>query len=51
MTKLGQMVLKEVNWVHNDKIRSKYGLERSHWYIMIKLGQWSWVHNAWSYAG
>ena len=26
--KLGQMVLKGVNWVHNDKIRS-YGLERS----------------------
>ena len=28
MIKLGQMVLKEVNWVHNAKIRS-YGLERS----------------------
>ena len=28
MIKLGQMVLKGVNWVHNDKIRS-YGLERS----------------------
>ena len=28
ITKLGQMVLKGVNWVHNDKIRS-YGLERS----------------------
>ena len=26
ITKLGQMVLKGVNWVHNDKIRS-YGLE------------------------
>ena len=26
--KLGQMVLKGVNWVHNDKIRSN-GLERS----------------------
>ena len=29
MTKLGQMVLKGVNWVHNRKIRL-YGLERSH---------------------
>ena len=28
ITKLGPMVLKGVNWVHNDKIRS-YGLERS----------------------
>ena len=28
MTQLGQMVLKEVNWLHNDKIRSN-GLERS----------------------
>ena len=28
MTKLGQMVLKEANWAHNDKIRSN-GLERS----------------------
>ena len=28
ITKLGQMVLKGVNWVHNDKIRSN-GLERS----------------------
>ena len=28
MIKLGQMVLKEVNWVHNDKISSN-GLERS----------------------
>ena len=28
MIKLGQMVLKGVNWVHNDKIRS-YGLKRS----------------------
>ena len=26
MIKLGQMVLKRVNWVHNTKIRS-YGLE------------------------
>ena len=28
MIKLGQMVLKGVNWVQNAKIRS-YGLERS----------------------
>ena len=28
MIKLGQMVLKGVNWIHNDKIRSN-GLERS----------------------
>ena len=28
MVKLGQMVLKGVNWVHNDKIRST-GVERS----------------------
>ena len=28
MIKLGQMVLKGVNWVHNDKVRSN-GLERS----------------------
>ena len=28
MIKLGHMVLKRVNWVHNTKIRS-YGLERN----------------------
>ena len=28
MIKLGYMVLKGFNWVHNDKIRS-YGIERS----------------------
>ena len=28
MIKLGQIVLKGVNWVHNNKIRSN-GLERS----------------------
>ena len=28
MIKLGEMVMKGVNWVHNIKIRS-YGLERS----------------------
>ena len=30
MIKLGQMVLKGVNWLHNDKIRSN-GLERVNW--------------------
>ena len=30
--KLGQMVMKGVNWVHNTKIRS-YGLERSQFSI------------------
>ena len=30
MTKSGQMVLKGVNWVHNDKIRP-YVLERVSW--------------------
>ena len=29
MQKSSQMVLKEVNWVHNDKIGAN-GLERSH---------------------
>ena len=44
------MVLKGVNWVHNDKIRSN-GLERSEFgYTIIKLGQMvlkgvNWVHN------
>ena len=28
MIKLGHMVLKGVNWIHNAKIRS-YGIERS----------------------
>ena len=28
MIKLSQMVFKEANWVHNDKVRSN-GLERS----------------------
>ena len=50
MTKLGQMILKGVNWVHNAKVMS-YGLERSQLvYTMIKLGQMvlngvNWVHN------
>ena len=39
MIKLGQMVLKGVNWVHNDKIGSN-GLERSQFgYTMIKSGK------------
>ena len=43
------MVLKGVNWVHSDKIRSN-GLERSQLGTMIKLGQMilkgvNWVHN------
>ena len=42
MIKLGQMVLKGVNWVHNDKIGSN-GLERSQlgtqWQNQVK---WSW---------
>ena len=48
MTKLGRMVLKGVNRVHNIKIRL-YGLE-STGYTMIKLDQIvlkgvNWVHN------
>ena len=43
------MVLKGVNWVHSDKIRSN-GLERSQLDTMIKLGQMilkgvNWLHN------
>ena len=44
------MVLKEVNWVHNDKIRSN-GLERSQFgYTIQKSGLMvlkgvNWVHN------
>ena len=51
MTKIGQMVLKGVIRVHNDKIGSN-GLERSQCgYTIIILGQMvlkgvSWVHNA-----
>ena len=51
MIKLGQMVLKGLNRVHNAKMRS-YGLERSQLggYTMIKLGQMglkgvNWIHN------
>ena len=39
MIKLGQMVLKGVNYVHNDKIRSN-GLERSQLGTQCK-NQWS----------
>ena len=54
MQKSSQMVLKGVNWVHNDKIGSN-GLEMSQLgkmtgYTMIKSGQMvlkgvSWIHN------
>ena len=58
MVKLGQIVLKGVNWV-NDKIRSN-SLERSQLSIhtmikshqivlkrvnLVERSQWSWVHN------
>ena len=36
ITKLGQMVLKGVNWVHNDKI-SSYVLERSNCVHIVKI--------------
>ena len=47
MIKLSQIVLKGVNWVHNDKIRSNGFLrselgtqyKKSIGYTMIKLGQ------------
>ena len=38
MLKLGQMVLKGVNWVHNIKTRS-YGLERGQLDTIQKSGQ------------
>ena len=31
MIKLGQMVLKGVNWVHNDKIRVKWSWKGVNW--------------------
>ena len=37
MIKLGQMVLKGVNYTHNDKIRSN-GLERSQFRTLQKSG-------------
>ena len=36
MQKSGHMVLKGVNWVHNDKIRSN-GLERRYWVHIDKI--------------
>ena len=36
MTTFGQMVLKGINWVHNDKIRSN-GLERSNLCTQCKI--------------
>ena len=42
--KLGQMVLKGVNWVHNDKIRSN-GLERRIGYTIQMVKGVNWVHN------
>ena len=39
MQKPGHMVLKGVNWVHNDKIRSNGLGKESIGYTMIKLGQ------------
>ena len=49
MIKLGQMVLKGVNWLHNDKNRSN-GLERSQLVRQYKschmvLKGVNWVHN------
>ena len=56
MQKSGHMVLKGVNWVHNDKIMSN-GLERSHFVHNTKfrlnglelghmvLKRINWVHN------
>ena len=49
MQKSGHMVLKGVNWVHNDKIGSN-GLERSQLVTPIKIDQMvlkgvSWLDN------
>ena len=49
MRKLGQMVMKAVNLVHNDKIVSN-GLEMSQLPTLIKMGQMvlkevNWLHN------
>ena len=51
MVKLGQMVLKGVNWVHNDKNLVIWSLKDSIVYTMVKLGQMvlkgvNWIHNA-----
>ena len=50
MVKLGQMVLKGVNWVHNDKNQVIWSSKDSIVYTMVKLGQMvlkglNWVHN------
>ena len=50
MTKLGQMVLKGVNGIHNDKTRSNGPVRSQFWYIIQKLGQMvlkgvNWAHN------
>ena len=58
MTKLGQMVMKGVNWVHNtkirlhgleglnwvhnDKIRSKSPVRSQFWYTTQNWVKWSW---------
>ena len=39
MVKLGQMVLKGVNWVHNDKNQVIWFWKDSIVYTMAKLGQ------------
>ena len=36
MLKSGDMVLKGVNWVHTDKLRS-FGLERNQWDTQCKV--------------
>ena len=51
MVKLGQMVLKGVNCVHNDKNQIILSWKDSIVYTMTKLGQMvlkgvNWVHNA-----
>ena len=50
MIKLGHMVLKVVNWIHNDKL-CKMVLKESIGYTMIKLGKMvlngaNWLCNA-----
>ena len=39
MVKLGHMVLKGVNWVHNDKNQVIWSWKDSIVYTMVKLGQ------------
>ena len=50
LVKLDQMVLKGVNWVHNDKNWVIWSCKDSIVYTMVKLGQMvlegvNWVHN------